>query len=102
MFICIWCVSKHALLLLLSLLLVQGQFVGVRRPGSGKPIQVGDFSLLIDELHGSSGLQLKMDPGVPLVYAGTFTWFMPKSAHGVVPALPSRRCSRGQYRWAVT
>ena len=74
-----------------------GAVRGGASAGFGQADSSGDFSLLIDELHGSSGLQLKMDPGVPLVYAGTFTWFMPKSAHGVVPALPSRRCSRGQY-----
>lgn len=48
----------------------QGKFVGVRRPGSGLPIQVEGMSLVIDDLVGSTGLELKVDPGVPYVYAG--------------------------------
>ena len=47
-----------------------GAFVGVRRPGSGKAIRVGGVDLLADSLSGSSGLELKVDPGVPFVYAG--------------------------------
>ncbi|CAM6106751.1 unnamed protein product [Calypogeia fissa] len=48
----------------------EGKFVGVRRPGSGKPIDVDGVSIVVDDLIGSSGLELKMDPGVPIVYAG--------------------------------
>lgn len=48
----------------------QGQFVGIRRPGSGKPITVEGLELIIDDLVGSSGLELKVDPGIPYVYAG--------------------------------
>lgn len=49
-----------------------GQFVGVRRPGSGRPIEVDGQQLVIEDLVGSSGLELKSDPGVPWVYAGYF------------------------------
>jgi cytochrome c biogenesis protein len=48
----------------------KGQFVGVRRPGSGKPITVEGESFVVDELVGASGMQLKHDPGVFYVYAG--------------------------------
>lgn len=47
-----------------------GAFVGVRRPGSGKPIVVDGVPLLIERVTGATGLELKSDPGVPLVYAG--------------------------------
>lgn len=47
-----------------------GSFVGVRRPGSRKPIEVDGVELFVDAMFGSTGLELKMDPGVPLVYAG--------------------------------
>ena len=48
----------------------QGKFVGVRRPGSGKPIAVEGVDVVVDGIVGSSGLEMKVDPGVPLVYAG--------------------------------
>lgn len=48
----------------------EGQFVGVRRPGSKKPIVVDNVSIMVDDLIGSTGLELKVDPGVPVVYAG--------------------------------
>ncbi|KAG6552977.1 hypothetical protein Mapa_005314 [Marchantia paleacea] len=48
----------------------EGRFVGVRRPGSGRPIEVDGTSIIVDDVIGSSGLELKMDPGVPVVYAG--------------------------------
>lgn len=48
----------------------KGAFAGVRRPGSNNPIVVEGVSIVVDDLVGSSGLQLKHDPGVPLVYAG--------------------------------
>ncbi|KAK9825449.1 hypothetical protein WJX81_001648 [Elliptochloris bilobata] len=47
-----------------------GAFVGVRRPGSGKPIEVDGMSVVVDAIVGSTGLELKSDPGVPFVYAG--------------------------------
>ena len=33
-------------------------------------MQVEGMSLVIDDLVGSTGLELKVDPGVPYVYAG--------------------------------
>lgn len=47
-----------------------GQFVGVRRPGSGKPIEVEGRFFIIDEVVGASGMQMKHDPGIILVYTG--------------------------------
>ncbi|KAI8464282.1 MAG: c-type cytochrome synthesis 1 [Monoraphidium minutum] len=47
-----------------------GNFAGVRRPGSGKPITVDGVTLIVDAIVGSTGLEIKSDPGVPLVYAG--------------------------------
>lgn len=47
-----------------------GNFVGVRRPGSNKPIVVGGTEIIVNELRGAAGLDLKVDPGVPYVYAG--------------------------------
>jgi cytochrome c biogenesis protein len=47
-----------------------GAFAGVRRPGSGKPITVDGVTLIVDAIVGSTGLEIKADPGVPLVYAG--------------------------------
>ena len=47
-----------------------GQFAGVRRPGSGKPIEVEGIQIVVDNIVSSSGMELKADPGVPLVYAG--------------------------------
>jgi cytochrome c biogenesis protein len=48
----------------------KGTFVGVRRPESKKPIVVDGLKLVLGDLKGSTGLELKTDPGVPLVYAG--------------------------------
>ncbi|KAF8066257.1 CCS1 [Scenedesmus sp. PABB004] len=48
----------------------KGQFVGVRRAGSGKPIEVEGVGLVLERIVGSTGLEIKSDPGVPLVYAG--------------------------------
>ena len=48
-----------------------GQFAGIRRPGSGTPIEVSDMKLTIDDIAGSTGLEIKYDPGVPLVYTGS-------------------------------
>ncbi|GFR47507.1 hypothetical protein Agub_g9236 [Astrephomene gubernaculifera] len=47
-----------------------GQFVGVRRPGSGKPITVEGLQLVVEDVVGATGLEIKSDPGVPVVYAG--------------------------------
>ncbi|GBF94854.1 hypothetical protein Rsub_08026 [Raphidocelis subcapitata] len=47
-----------------------GAFAGVRRAGSGKPITVDGLSLVVDRIVGSTGLEIKADPGIPLVYAG--------------------------------
>ena len=47
-----------------------GQFAGVRRPGSGKPITVEGLTLVVDGLIGSTGLEIKADPGIPWIYAG--------------------------------
>ena len=48
----------------------KGVFVGVRRPTSKKPIDVDNISLVVEEISGATGLELKTDPGVPFVYAG--------------------------------
>ncbi|KAG2500667.1 hypothetical protein HYH03_001433 [Edaphochlamys debaryana] len=48
----------------------KGQFVGVRRPGSGKPIAVEGLQLVVEDVVGATGLEIKNDPGVPAVYAG--------------------------------
>ena len=48
----------------------KGAFVGVRRPTSKKPIDVDNISLVVEEISGATGLELKTDPGVPFVYAG--------------------------------
>jgi cytochrome c biogenesis protein len=47
-----------------------GKFAGVRRPGSGKPITVDGVEVVVVGLVAASGMELKHDPGVPLVYAG--------------------------------
>lgn len=47
-----------------------GKFVGVRRPGSGKALEVEGVRLQVEDIVGASGMELKVDPGVPLVYAG--------------------------------
>lgn len=47
-----------------------GKFVGVRRPGSGKPITVDGVDVIVENIVPATGLELKADPGVPLVYAG--------------------------------
>ncbi|XP_043709572.1 cytochrome c biogenesis protein CCS1, chloroplastic [Telopea speciosissima] len=48
----------------------EGKFVGVRRPGSKLPIDINGIKIEIVDAIGSSGLNLKTDPGVPIVYAG--------------------------------
>ena len=48
-----------------------GAFVGVRRPGSQlQPLEVDGLGLSVEAISGSTGVELKADPGVPLVYAG--------------------------------
>ncbi|KAJ6345946.1 hypothetical protein OIU78_008577 [Salix suchowensis] len=48
----------------------EGKFVGVRRPNSKLPIDIDGMTIIIEDAIGSSGLELKTDPGVPVVYAG--------------------------------
>jgi cytochrome c biogenesis protein len=68
-----------------------GHFVGVRRPGSGKPIEVSGQWFVCDEIIGASGMQLKHDPGTVPVYAGfgflMITAFVSYSSHSQVWAL---------------
>ncbi|MEO0946977.1 MAG: cytochrome c biogenesis protein [Cyanobacteria bacterium J06641_5] len=45
-----------------------GEFIGATRAGG--ELQYGSVTLKIQELVGSTGLQIKSDPGVPIVYAG--------------------------------
>ena len=46
----------------------QGKLLATARVGM--PVQIGDVSLVLTEIIGSTGLQIKADPGVPIVYAG--------------------------------
>lgn len=48
----------------------KGNFVGVRRPGSNKPLTVEGVNIIVDDIVASSGIQMKVDPGIPFVYAG--------------------------------
>ncbi|CAK9315850.1 unnamed protein product [Citrullus colocynthis] len=48
----------------------EGKFVGVRRPSSKLPIDINGIKIEIVDAIGSTGLELKTDPGVPIVYAG--------------------------------
>ncbi|NP_001297058.1 cytochrome c biogenesis protein CCS1, chloroplastic [Solanum lycopersicum] len=48
----------------------EGKFAGVRRPNSNLPIEIDGIKIVIADAIGSSGLDLKTDPGVPVVYAG--------------------------------
>lgn len=45
-----------------------GQLVGAVRPGMAT--EVSDINLKVVDLIGSTGLQIKADPGVPIVYTG--------------------------------
>jgi len=47
---------------------MSGQFVGATRPGM--PVEVNGVNLKVLDLIGSTGLQIKADPGVPIVYFG--------------------------------
>ncbi|XVE93546.1 hypothetical protein REPUB_Repub01dG0204000 [Reevesia pubescens] len=48
----------------------QGKFAGVRRPNSKLPIEFDGTKIVVVDAIGSSGLDLKTDPGVPTVYSG--------------------------------
>lgn len=48
----------------------EGKFAGVRRPNSKLPIEIDGTKIVIVDAIGSTGLELKTDPGVPIVYAG--------------------------------
>ena len=48
----------------------RGEFAGVRRPGSGKPISVEGLEISVEGVLAGTGLELKHDPGVPFAYAG--------------------------------
>nr|AKF43167.1 cytochrome c biogenesis protein [Francoa sonchifolia] len=48
----------------------EGKFAGVRRPNSKLPIDIDGTRVVIVDAIGSTGLNLKTDPGVPVVYAG--------------------------------
>ncbi|KAM7479272.1 hypothetical protein LguiA_027485 [Lonicera macranthoides] len=48
----------------------EGKFAGVRRPNSRLPIEVDGTKIEIVDAIGSTGLDMKTDPGVPIVYAG--------------------------------
>lgn len=48
----------------------EGKFVGIRRPNSKLPIEIDGIKIEILDAIGSTGLELKTDPGVPIVYAG--------------------------------
>jgi cytochrome c biogenesis protein len=68
-----------------------GSFAGVRRPGSGTPIVVDGVPMLVERLTGATGLELKHDPGVPVVYAGfagvMLTTFLSFVSHSQVWAM---------------
>ncbi|KAL7246752.1 hypothetical protein ACSBR2_001793 [Camellia fascicularis] len=48
----------------------EGKFAGIRRPNSKLPIDIDGTKIVIVDAIGSTGLDLKTDPGVPIVYAG--------------------------------
>ena len=47
---------------------MSGQLVSTVRAGSG--VNVNGVTLYVDEIVGSTGLQIKADPGIPIVYLG--------------------------------
>lgn len=47
-----------------------GLLVGARTLETKQPIRVGGVEILLSELKGSAGLQMKVDPGVKWVYLG--------------------------------
>ncbi|KAK4378368.1 hypothetical protein RND71_000230 [Anisodus tanguticus] len=48
----------------------EGKFAGVRRPNLNLPIEIDGSKISIGDAIGSSSLDQKTDPGVPIVYAG--------------------------------
>ncbi|KAK4401576.1 Cytochrome c biogenesis protein CCS1, chloroplastic [Sesamum angolense] len=48
----------------------EGKFAGVRRPNSKLPIDIDGMRIVVLDAIGSTGLDIKTDPGVPIVYAG--------------------------------
>ncbi|KAI3446069.1 hypothetical protein Pfo_002734 [Paulownia fortunei] len=48
----------------------EGKFAGVRRPNSKLPIDIDGIRIVVLDAIGSTGLEIKTDPGVPIVYAG--------------------------------
>ncbi|KAI8016242.1 hypothetical protein LOK49_LG05G01913 [Camellia lanceoleosa] len=48
----------------------EGKFAGIRRPNSKLPIDIDGTKIVILDAIGSTGLDMKTDPGVPIVYAG--------------------------------
>ncbi|XP_058214049.1 cytochrome c biogenesis protein CCS1, chloroplastic [Rhododendron vialii] len=49
---------------------LEGKFAGIRRPNSKLPIDIDGNKIVVVDAIGSTGLDLKTDPGVPVVYAG--------------------------------
>jgi len=49
---------------------LEGKFAGVRRPSSKLPIEIDGVNIVVEDAIGSTGVDLKTDPGVPIVYAG--------------------------------
>ncbi|KAI8554339.1 hypothetical protein RHMOL_Rhmol05G0091000 [Rhododendron molle] len=49
---------------------LEGKFAGIRWPNSKLPIEINGNKIVIVDAIGSTGLDLKTDPGVPVVYAG--------------------------------
>ena len=47
---------------------MSGQLVSTVREGSS--VEVNGITLFVDDLIGATGLQIKADPGIPIVYAG--------------------------------
>lgn len=82
----------------------KGEFAGVRRLGSGKAMEVDGLRITPQAIVAATGLELKSDPGVPLVYAGfggargeerpagggspLYTW-RPRSAAAPTPVPPA-------------
>lgn len=52
-----------------------GQFAGVRRIGSKRPMIVEGIELVVLDALGNTGIELKADPAVPMIYAG-FGFFL--------------------------
>ena len=61
----------------------KGDFVGVRRPESGNPIDISGHRVVVRRVVGASGFQAKSDPGVPLVYVGFAGLMATVAASGV-------------------